>query len=150
MCVGVATVETQDGVKEGRRAKPFDYSPKVLLSRKDYEARIQKEIARVKKLSVAGGWVKNNRTDGTLYLDDKLTEIPGVGPKTQENFRTAEIETVGDLLTFEGAIKGLSKARLTALKEVAKTVIHTNKPDDLELDHKAQSNPYLARYRSEW
>ena len=42
LCVGVAKCELPTGKIVGRRAETFDYSGKVILSKKDYLARRQK------------------------------------------------------------------------------------------------------------
>ena len=41
LCVGVAKCELQSGEVLGRRAETFDYSGKVILSKKDYMTRRQ-------------------------------------------------------------------------------------------------------------
>ena len=52
LCVGVAKVRLNNGETEGRRAEPFDYSGKILLSKKQYDANARKEILCVKSLAV--------------------------------------------------------------------------------------------------
>ena len=85
MCVGVAMVELPSGEIVGRRAKPFDYSGKVILSLKDYEARIEKEIKRVKDLASGGEWIEKRRKKGELWANDTVDKITGVGEKSRQS-----------------------------------------------------------------
>jgi hypothetical protein len=51
LALGVAKVKLQNGEVEGRRAKPFVYSGKLLLSLKDFYIRRNLEIKRVRSLT---------------------------------------------------------------------------------------------------
>ena len=72
LCVGVAKVELDSGKSIGRRAKTYSYSGKVILSKKQYDAKIQLELKRVQNLPVGNDWVINNRPPNTLYANDDV------------------------------------------------------------------------------
>ena len=69
-----------NGDKVGKRARAFDYSGKVILSKAQYDARINDELERVKKLKNGGEWKKSNRPANTLYADDDICVLKGIGP----------------------------------------------------------------------
>jgi hypothetical protein len=59
LCLGCALVSDTQRGEEGRRAVPFDYSGKVILSLKDWNARVATEIARINrchKEAQTGSW----------------------------------------------------------------------------------------------
>ena len=92
-CFGVGTAipldtDGNEMPREGRRAQPYNYTGKTLLTIPDYEKRIQDEIQRVKstKHGESGGWVVQQEGSSKVYIDDPLTSIAGVGKKTAENF----------------------------------------------------------------
>ena len=72
LCVGVAKVELDSGQIIGRRAKTYSYSGKVLLSKKQYDAKIQAELKRVRNLPVGNDWIINNRPPDTIYANDDV------------------------------------------------------------------------------
>ena len=109
LCAGVAKVELPCGRIEGRRAKPFNYSGKVILSRRDYAARMDQEIKRVKNLAVGKEWVESLRPPNTLYRNDKNCELDGIGDKKEQHFLHAKIMTVIELLNHQGKVPGIGK-----------------------------------------
>ena len=77
LCLGVAQVErlvvdedvTSSSVIEGRRAVPFDYSGKVVLSMKDWTKKENEEIRRVKNLlGNALPWVETERREAGIFF----------------------------------------------------------------------------------
>ena len=48
--MSVAPIQHPNGVIEGRRAKCYDYTGQILVSVKEYDELIQKEIRRVKSM----------------------------------------------------------------------------------------------------
>ena len=80
MCVGVAKCELPSGEIVGRRAETFDYSGKVILLRKDYLSRRQREIEPVRGLPVGSNWVDNKREKAALYSDDCVSKLKGLRP----------------------------------------------------------------------
>ena len=57
LCVGMAKCELLSGDIVGRRAEMFDYSGKVILLRKDYIVRSQRDIESVMGLPVGANRV---------------------------------------------------------------------------------------------
>jgi hypothetical protein len=69
LCLGCAIVEDSNGNRKGKRAKPFVYSGKVLLTIKDWNKNIAGEIKRVNKsLQPNAFWVNNHpRKEGEIF-----------------------------------------------------------------------------------
>lgn len=153
-CFGAAVV-TQEGSNEqvGVRCKPFDYSGKILLSIKDYKARQEAEMARVKTLSDQKGvWVIDPREEGMIYRDDDLTILKGCGEKTKEKLHIYSIKCVGDLekeLPKETRIAlDILNVPMNNLISQAETCINEGKPN--VIDYRREANPYKAKYGDEW
>jgi hypothetical protein len=84
LCLGNAVVTPidEDGnqlPKEGRVAKPYDYTGTVLLSHKDYTGKINKELKRVKTVPNGGEWVQKRRDGNTIYRNDPMSVLKGCG-----------------------------------------------------------------------
>ena len=90
---------------EGRREKSFDYSGKVILSVQDYLSRRQQEIERLKFLECGHAWIEDSQIPGTLYSNDSVDELSGVGPETKNNCLDRVIETLTGLLNFQGNVE---------------------------------------------
>jgi hypothetical protein len=72
LCLGVA-VRDSNGVEEGVRLTPFDYTEKNVITIKNESEIIRKEIARVKNLPLTSkGWTSNPNTDEELYFCDSI------------------------------------------------------------------------------
>jgi hypothetical protein len=57
----------------GKRAKPYDYTNKKLVTIKEWQERVNAEIERVKKLTDSGElWVTGKREAGEFYLEDPV------------------------------------------------------------------------------
>ena len=93
-------VKLPSGQTESWRAKCFDYSDKVILSIKYYIARRQWEIERVKWLKCGPSWIKDSRIPGTLYENDSVYELSGIGPAMENNVLDHGMEILWDLLSF--------------------------------------------------
>jgi hypothetical protein len=73
---GVVTLANENGeaifgedgkpIREGRRARSFNYSGKTILTIKDYEEKIRKQIRHVQTLKNKGKWTSKNGDKGTL------------------------------------------------------------------------------------
>jgi hypothetical protein len=99
LCLGVAQVEREDRVIEGRRAVPFDCSGKVVLSMKDWSKKEEEEMLRVKDLQGnALPWVQIQHEEaGMFHENDHVTKIQNVGKKTAERLATIDVLTVRQL-----------------------------------------------------
>ena len=150
LCVGVAMVKTPDGHVKGRRAATFDYSGKVVLSKKDYEARMEQEIRRVKNLPAGNEWKTRNRKPEELFADNDVKWLKGVGPTKLAALKAADIKTISDILNHNGPVKGIGNKLLQSLKSQASCAQCKNTPADFFLDCKDAPNPYLARYGQNW
>ena len=70
---------------EGYRMKLFDYSGKNILTISKYDQKLKEEFDRVKKTENerTSGWIKTNRpTPSTIYEEDDVSRLRGVGKKT--------------------------------------------------------------------
>jgi hypothetical protein len=58
MCLGVAVVENDEGIKIGVNAKPFNYSGKQIIVIAEMKMKINAEINRIRNLKHGGKkWV---------------------------------------------------------------------------------------------
>ena len=85
---------------EGIRLPLFDYTSKVILSIKDYEDRIEKEIARVRNLKKEGlpWFIKGVRKKGKISFDDPTSRIKNLRKEKQRELAGIGIKTVGHFL----------------------------------------------------
>ena len=157
LCLGVAVLMDQKGKKKGVRLEAYNYSGKMLLSIKDFEAKIAAEINRVKNLSSASGyWINNNRKEGILYQDDKLSILKDISIKKEEKLAEHGIHTLNDLKgktdkeiqEIATVITGISRKGLLNFREKAKKCKEENKP--LVIDHHKAKNPYLSKFGGDW
>ena len=96
--VGTGSVLLPDRTVEGRQAKAFEYAYRCVLTQKDFELRIETEIARVRSLQGDGApWATGHRTqeDG-IFEEDPLTQLSRVGNKTAEILAKYEVKLVVD------------------------------------------------------
>ena len=114
LCVGVAKCLMPNGDTVGMRAETFDYSGKVILSMKDYLARRQREIQRVKDLPVGANWVDNKR-EKKLYSNDMVGKLKGLRQETLGILHEQEIFTIEDLLSNNEDINGISEKLMRSL-----------------------------------
>ena len=160
-CFGVA-MKKNDGEDEGWRMPTFDYTQKKIITKKDSDERLDKEIARVRAMRrTTKCWLVNTRPDGVVYLNDPVIMVDGIGKMTLKKLNTGNIHTVEDLLQMdEQDIRGFTRHEvkemripgLVSLIEKCRLhVVEENAPDTqsfLNCD-----NPYLAKYgdvRDEW
>ena len=145
------------------RLEVYDYTCTSILTIGKYEALVNAEIARVKSLSlvdrVAQKWAGSiGRPEGTLWMEDSLDCIKGIGEKKCESLKKANVIKLEDLckLDDEGlkkvqnvsriGIKSLRTYRENALKATA-GVSPFPKPFDWVTGNK---NPYESRYGAKW
>jgi hypothetical protein len=84
LCLGGAVVtpidENGNTLPRVRRvAKAFVYSCKVVLSIRDYAKKQSDEFRRVKTLKNSGKWVVKRRPANTVYRNDVVSVLTGVG-----------------------------------------------------------------------
>ena len=154
LCLGVAQVEREDGVIEGRRAMPFDYSGKVVLSIKDWNKKEKEEILRVKNLQGnALPWVETQHEEaGMFHGNDRVTKIQNIGKKTAERLATINALTVRQLLDadIDELMTMYSRAKVDRWREDASHVLPGDAPPIVVTNHKLAANPYESRYGPEW
>lgn len=66
-------------------------------------------MKRVKTLAVGKEWIKTLRPPNTLYQNDKIYELNGVGETKERHFLSANINTVKQLLQHQGEVPGIGK-----------------------------------------
>ena len=152
-CLGVATVKV-NGKVIGKRCKSFDYTEKKIVSIKDMEKFRKNEIDRVKQLkcnSTKSPWILNTRpSNDTLYKDDDLTMIKGVGEETSKLLKRHKIKCVGDLKQItKKQLKDIDCPKLTDFVAVAKKCKNEKCPYAI-IDYRKQANPYKAKFGEEW
>ena len=157
LSLGVAQVKIGDNIV-GKRAVPFDYSAKVLLSISDYEMHIEKEIRRVRRLSgKAAPWYQNTRKDvKELWEEESVKLLKGCGKKSVEFLEKHRITTILHLkqksiveLTAI-AEKGNAIRKLIGFKVQAESSLEGAPPAALVVDHTKEANPYKSLYGEEW
>ena len=138
---------------------PFDYTGKKIVSIGEYEKLIDNEIRRVKALTyqerVASKWAGvRNRPKGSLWLDDDLTELNGIGAALFKKFEKQGITKVRELsMMDENELSNLAIAMKVSLNrlETIQTKCMTSQPGTSPFPQnydyvEGQSNPYLCRY----
>ena len=88
------------------RLEVYDYTCTSILTIGKYEALVNAEIARVKSLSlldrIAQKWAGSiERPEGTLWMEDSLDWIKGIGAKKSESLKKANITKLKDLCELE-------------------------------------------------
>ena len=157
-------VEAEDAEVVGKRAAPWFYSYRWLLSEGeslDKEAEADAE-AHKRRGEVEGRkeWTTGLREEGELYLQDSLEHIAGIGPgkkKTLEEL-SPPITTVQELLAVDvtaATIPGITHASLKKFQDAARTANGGTGPKDgafpdhLVKDHREEEHPYKSRYGEE-
>jgi hypothetical protein len=155
--------KNKKGEEEGVRMKVFDYTCAKLLTIGKYEALVNAEISRVKALSyvdrVAQKWAGSiERPEGTLWMEDPVEWIKGIGKKKKECLKKANVLKVKDLC-------GLEKEELGNIQKISRIGVKTLRSfQDDALKAKAgvspypkafdwvtgNRNPYETRYGTEW
>jgi hypothetical protein len=89
--------EDVDGKLDGRTAKPFNHSGKIILSVPDYEKRKKTEIERVKtRLKEGGAWVVDPSVKGSICSADSIRALERIGGVTVTKLKEGHnMETVG-------------------------------------------------------
>ena len=150
---------------EGYRMKLFDYSGKNILTISKYDQKLKEEFDRVKKNKNGrtSGWIKTNRpTPSTIYEEDDVSRLRGVGKKTIKKLEVnAGITKVFQLASLgktdeevdknikELAIESdLTVSLIRNLHSQACSAEHGDPPG--EVNHLLEDNPYLSRYGDNW
>jgi hypothetical protein len=151
LCLGCGMMEDVDGKLDGRTAKLFDYSGKIILSIPDYEKRT--EIERVKTgLKEGGAWVVDPSIKGSIYSADSIRALERIGGVAVTKLKEGcDIETVGHfkacsterILEIVAATKGLSITKLGPAHAQAQKCIDGEHPP--KIDHRKADNPCVAR-----
>ena len=133
--------------------KPFDYSGKVLISLQDYEQKKQNEFRRIRSLSTRSPiWYVRRQEDGSLYENDPVDKLSGIGNKAKKSMEAKGVKTLGDLCDApEEKINEIemSKKTVVRLQKLAKEKVKREKgPEDK--DYRFETNPYEARYGPTW
>jgi len=154
LCLGVASNPDVDGNDQGIMLKPFDYSGKVVLTIKDYNAKMDAEMGRIRKLTggKGAGWIVSERDEDELYCDDPLSAIGGIGIKTLEKLAEFDVKTIADFshVTDED-LQAMVKARIGSWDRLFDWREQCDEamkrpPAPPDIDFRKHSNPYLARY----
>ena len=165
LCLGCAVVTlanekgealfTEEGepIREGRRANPFDYSGKTVVTIKDFGKKMKKQIEHVKSLKNAGGWVRKNGHHGDIYQSDQVTKLKGLGDQSTKKLAVLDIKTVAgisamsedDILFLSTNGKNpINRELLQQFRDQAQTCHKEDRP--AATDYRKAANPYLAKF----
>ncbi len=103
MCFGVAKVVPLDEngaqlPEEGRRMRPFDYSRNNILTIKDYNAKINDVIKKVRDLPAGGTeWVIKGGEKGAMNRNDGVSTLKRFATVRVLALVHSSIYTVSDL-----------------------------------------------------
>jgi hypothetical protein len=154
LCLGVAQVEREDGAIEGRRAVPFDFSGKVVLSMKDWSKKEKEETLRVKNpQGNALPWVEIQHEEaGTFYENDHVAKIQNVGKKPAERLATIDVLTVRQLpdADIDDLMTICSRRKLDKWQQDASNPSPGNAPPNVATNHELAANPHEGRCGPEW
>ena len=106
-CLGVAKVSIS-GETSGRRAKPFYYSGRKVISIKAWDALILAELKRVKSMDANSFWCGNkDPVDDSIYPSSPLCKLPQIAPggTTEKTLIEAGFKKVSDIMMMTDDIK---------------------------------------------
>jgi hypothetical protein len=159
---GVCVRLGKDG-EEGVRLDVFDYTSKLIVGIKKYELLIKQEIMRVRLLTVteriSQKWAGlEKRPEGSLWLNDKVTELKKIGPAKAIKLQSAGIYTVLDVKRMNeetmkdvSRVSGIGEKTLLDLKEQSNDALPGDSPYPISFDWvEGNTNPYKARYGDSW
>jgi predicted flap endonuclease-1-like 5' DNA nuclease len=161
LCLGCAATMDSSGKVTGRVAKSFDYSGRIVLTIKDWNARMYTEFKRVKGLtSKSSQWVENTRKEGDLWRNDDVTLVKGIGPAAKQKLGDHGITTVGELKSLsDELIKTIAEARdkahrvgkdtLEKYRESVQGCFDEDAPVLIK-DHRKAENPYASLFGEEF
>jgi predicted flap endonuclease-1-like 5' DNA nuclease len=144
--------------------KEFDYTAKMLVSIGKYQRMVNHEVNRVRCLPIMEQrkqkWAgTTNRPPNSIWTNDTLSKMNGIGKKTREKLETADVKTIGQLATISDAqvahiheTHKISPNRIMTQKETAATATLGTCPFPKHYEYVLeQDNPYLHRHgASEW
>jgi hypothetical protein len=165
LCLGCAVVTladekgepllSDDGkpIREGRRANPFNYSGKTVVTIKDFGEKMKKQIEHVRNLKTKGDWVCKNGDDGVIYQSDRVNKLKGLGDQSTKKLAVRDIKTVAGIramseediafLTSHGK-NPISRELLLQFRAEAQTCFNEDRP--ASTDYRKAANPYIARF----
>jgi hypothetical protein len=97
-CFRVAIRGDEDGCERSVRMTPLNYTEKKILSKMETHKMIHTKIALVERTNCKSPrWMKDEHIPGTLYFNDTVDKIEGVGKIAKQRLNKNGIMTVGDL-----------------------------------------------------
>ena len=159
-CLGVCAdiVVRDDGREEivGKRLPLFDYTGQIILSPTDYDAKVNTEIKRVKKLQCGGQWVTGVQTHQkySVYHDDPITNMPKIGKVMNQMFHTNNVYTIIDLCSMTNAqieaIENIPHVNVQRWRDAANALFVGRLQDNFnrpcKIDYRKADNPYASRF----
>ena len=154
----------EEGELEGVRLPLFDYTSKKILTIRNYNEYVRKEINQVKTMKnpINAGWiVKPRRNSSIIYETDSVGRLSGVREGRMKKLAEAGITQVFQLAAIgateeevKQSIKEIAtQSKLTPsfiqnLHHQALQAEHGEPPQ--EVNHLLSENPYESRYGVEW
>ena len=138
LMLGVATVKYNDGNVIGKRAKPFSYTEKNVISDKDFQFHLRNEIQTIKNTipdehGKKEKWTENLSNKDSIYNYDDLNVIKEISKAKMTIINNNIIQKVNDLKEkfqiddekkqFTKDIKGIGKTSMDSWCNQAKNVI---------------------------
>ena len=153
----------EEGELQGIRIPIFNYTGKEILTIKKYEKKVEEEIERVKNLTdgKTAGWIITSRPQDTIFHNDCVSVMKGIGMKTKEKLEIAGIRQVKDFISSDTSpdavaskltsIADSSGCSLTTIQKFhaqASNATPGSCPNDI--NYLNSDNPYQARYGERW
>ena len=99
-CLGVAKVESKDGIITGKRCPVFDYTENKIVTIDAYKKVILNGFSRIRKLTSSFlPWVEKIKTD-KIWLCESLGKLKGIGKQGEVKMNEMNIHTIANLQRY--------------------------------------------------
>ena len=154
LCMGVATIISNEGEEEGHHCIPYCYTRKTVNTIVVYKKLITEELTRVKNLKEGGhNLVENFCHPDDLWEEEKLDKVKGIGKAKQnhlaakgftmvKHLKYATISEINKIATDRA--NKLTMNSLQKLKQLVEHALPGDIPSDVMVDHQKADNPYKS------
>jgi len=168
LCLGAGTV-VENGAIVGKRAHPFDYSGKTIITIKDRATKRRQAIFQAKQPEKPrdpnnpnekprmGVWRVDPRVDREIFVDDGVQRITNLGKVAEDKLKAHGIVTVQHLRDMtDEKIEEIQVPRSLTVKKLKQFRAESQErcidsPAPEIIDHRKAENPFLSRYgEDEW
>ena len=154
LCMGVATIISNEGEKEGCHCIPYCYTGKTVNTIVMCKKLIVEELTHVKNLKEGGhNWEENFCHLDDLWEEEKFDKVKGIGKAKQnhlaakgftmvKHLKYATISEINNIATNQA--KKLTINSLQKLKQLVEHTLPGDVPSDVMVDHQKADNPYKS------